>query len=250
MTQKWPRLGFPAIQVPCLDDLFEAGLRFTVRSPWDGGWSRWVQSRWAPQAACGTAHLGLEAGMISASPAHGFHPVCPTTGHSPESWRSIAGVNHNNGHWGWQDGWLGFPHSSQQIINSINWKTRRHCWMDSLCRAHNKKCARIAYGRRQRWNIKIKYCNKVLEAVPLPGLIFFFFCSVLALVTCKVKSRLEEKARAVSGKNKAEVAIMSEKSKERSRRSQSFEKEASPGPTKITGNLTIHFSRTRISLSH
>lgn len=111
-AQEWLRLGFPPIQVPCLDDLFEAGLRFSTRNPWDAGWSRWVQFRWAPEGACGTACLRLEADMIGAYPAGDLHPVCPTTGHTSESWRSFAGVNRSNGHWGWQDGRLVFPHSA------------------------------------------------------------------------------------------------------------------------------------------
>lgn len=111
-AQEWLRLGFPPIQVPCLDDLFEAGLRFSTRNPWDAGWSRWVQFRWAPEGACGTACLRLEADMIGAYPAGDLHLVCPTTGHTSESWRSFAGVNRSNGHWGWQDGRLVFPHSA------------------------------------------------------------------------------------------------------------------------------------------
>lgn len=44
------------------------------------------------------------------------------------------------------------------------------------------------------------------------------------------------------------MAIMSEKSKEEAGRSQSSEKEASLDPTKISGNLSTHFSGCRISL--
>lgn len=55
-------------------------------------------------------YLRLEAGMISASPAQDLH-----VGQSSESWRSFAGANPRNDHWGWQNGWLGFPHCSQPV---------------------------------------------------------------------------------------------------------------------------------------
>lgn len=44
------------------------------------------------------------------------------------------------------------------------------------------------------------------------------------------------------------MAIMSETSKEGAGGSQSSEKQASPDPTKVCGNLSTHFSGTRISL--
>lgn len=43
------------------------------------------------------------------------------------------------------------------------------------------------------------------------------------------------------------MAIMSKKSKAGAGRRQPSEKKASPDPTKISGNLSTHFSGTRVS---